>query len=115
MSTIDDPSHPIPSLDTLDVMTVKKDGGADLHIVIAQPLRDDPHSHTRILDKLQNYLGFIRSPEFSAQVRNPSIENTSVIIDLHTGSAPGVRDLLERCVGWVADYQARLEIRDLET
>jgi hypothetical protein len=56
----DDPSHPIPSLTVVDVMTVKKTGGADLIIVVASPLMADARSQTRLLDKLLPRLSWLQ-------------------------------------------------------
>lgn len=53
----DDPGRPIPSVATLDVAAVIKSVGADLDIVIASPLASDERALTRLLDKIQGYLG----------------------------------------------------------
>lgn len=43
--TYDDPDHPIPALRYIDINSVKKDGGSDLVIIIASPLKSDPYSN----------------------------------------------------------------------
>jgi len=68
----DDPSHPIPSLAVLDVVTILKGGGADLSIIVASPLASDPYSLTRLLDKIEGYLQHILSTEFQAEAGAPS-------------------------------------------
>jgi len=110
----DDPSHPIPSLATLDVVAIKKTGGATLSIVVASPLRSDPRSLNRLLDKIEGYLGHIRSPEFQAEAGAPNPSNTTITVVLHPGSAPEVYDLLERAKEWVLANNASLVIEALD-
>ena len=109
----DDPSHPIPSLTVVDVMTVKKTGGADLIIVVASPLMADARSQTRLLDKLQGYLGYLGSNEFRAEAGVPTPGNTNIVVKLHPGSAPEIRNLLARSEAWVLANQASLRVQTL--
>lgn len=109
----DDPGHPIPSLAVLDVMTVKNGGGADLFIVVASPLMGDSYSQTRLLDKIQGYLGFIGSNEFESQAGSPDPANTTIIVKLHPDSAPEIHDLLDRSREWVLSGHASLGVQIL--
>src|SRR5690348_16563588 len=106
----DDPGHPIPSLATLDVAAIKKSGGATLSVVIASPLRADPRSLNRLLNKVEGYLGYIQSPEFQAEAGAPTPSNTTIKVLLHPGSASEVYDLLERSKQWVLANNASLVI-----
>ncbi len=110
----DDPSHPIPSLAVLDVATILKDGGADLSIVIASPLAADERSLSRLLDKIEGYLGHIRSPEFHAEAGIPSPGNTTIKVLIHPASCPEAFDLLERSKEWVLANDATLKIEQLD-
>jgi hypothetical protein len=109
----DDPSHPIPSLAVIDVTTVKRGGGADLIIVVASPLRADERSLTRLLDKIQGYLGHIRSEDFYAEAGAPTPENTSIVVRLHPESDREVWDLLVRSEAWVQSNNASLVVEAL--
>jgi hypothetical protein len=109
----DDPSHPIPSLAVVDVMGVNKGGGADLVIVVASPLMADVRSQSRLLDKLQGYLSYLGSNEFRAEVGAPTPENTNIVVKLHPGTAPEIRDLLARSEQWVVANQASLCVQTL--
>ena len=106
----DDASHPIPSLAKLDVLGIRKGGGADLMIVIDAPLQADTRSQTRLLDKIQNYLQHIASPEYQREAGPPSPDNTTIVVSLHADSAPEVFELLERCTSWVLQNHARLKV-----
>lgn len=111
-----DPGHPIPNLNVIDVVGYKKEGGADLCVVVASPLAADAESQTRLLDKLEGYLGYIQSGEFlddSGAPANP--ENTTINVLLHPDSADAVRELLCRCQQWVNQGGASLVVRNLSS
>jgi carbamate kinase len=112
--TYDDPGHPIPSLTYLEVCTILKNGGAELHIVIAKPLGADEYSLTRLLDKIEAYLGYIRSDDFKQQAGEPSPENTTIIVDIHPESSDEAFNLLEKSVSWVYDNGAALTVKVLD-
>ena len=109
----DDSTHPIPSLAVVDVMSVKKDGGADLFVVAASPLMADARSQSRLLAKLHGYLGFIASGAFRSQAGVPTPANTAIVVKLHPGSAPEIRGLLARSESWVLSHQASLRVQTL--
>jgi hypothetical protein len=106
----DDPTHPIPFLEQLDVYAVNGGGGATLVIVVASPLRADARSQERLLAKIEGYLGFINSEQFAAEAGAPSPENTEIVVSLHRRSAREIRELLERCRPWVEENNARLVV-----
>src|SRR5260370_25758896 len=90
----DDAGHPIPSLAAIDVMVVKKGGGADLVVVIASPLMSDSRSQARLLEKIQNYIDYIGSDQFVLEAGTPTRENTTILVKLHPESAPEIHDVL---------------------
>jgi hypothetical protein len=109
----DDPDHPIPSLAVIDVTTVKRGGGADLIIIVASPLGADERSLTRLLDKIECYLGHIRSEDFYAEAGPPTPENTSIVVRLHPESDRKVWELLKGSEAWVRDNNASLVVDEL--
>ena len=109
-----DPNHPIPYLNVIDVSGYRKDGGANLSIVVASPLAADERSQTRLLDKIQGYLGHIQSQEFAHDAgTTPSPENTTITVLLHPATSDAIRDLLQRCHTWVNSHGAALVVRNL--
>ncbi|MGS0998773.1 hypothetical protein [Rhodanobacter sp. UC4451_H18] len=106
----DDPTHPIPYLGTLDVMATKKDGGADLVIVVASPLMADERSQNRLLEKMEGYLSFISSDEFRSEAGSPNPDNTHLVVKLHPDSSPAIHDLLRRSESWVLKGNASLKV-----
>lgn len=109
----DDGNHPIPCLTALDVFGVKRNGGADVVLVIASPLQADERSQRRLLRKIENYLGFINSEDFSAEAGLPTVDNTRIVVKLHPDSDSVISELLGRCVAWVAENNATLDIEGL--
>ena len=109
-----DPDHPIPNLNVIDVSGYLKGGGADLSIIVASPLQEDERSQTRLLDKIQGYLAHIQSDEFAADSGTPpSPETTRITVLLHPESSDAIRGLLERCSTWVLSNGATLVVRNL--
>jgi len=107
------PEHPIPRLDVIDVHGVRKTGGSDLVIVIASPLRMDELSQSRLLKKIENYLNFIASNEYSVQYGAPTPNNTAVVVHVNSKSDEGIFKLLENCRPWVNDNHASLQVEPL--
>lgn len=105
-----DETHPIPNLNVIDVNTVKKSGGSDLLIVIAQPLRGDRRSLERLLRKVEVYLNFIKSEQFELGSGKATAENTNIVVYLHSDSDVRSFDLLERNKVWVRNNDATLVI-----
>lgn len=106
----EDPTHPIPVVDSLDVYGVKKGGGARLVIVIASPLEAEQRSLACLVQKMRNYLGCVASGKFRAECGDPTIDNTEIEVLIHPDSDAGVFDFLEQCADWCQDNRARLVI-----
>jgi glycerol-3-phosphate O-acyltransferase len=107
-----DDSHPIPSVNVLDVVAVNKGGGATVVIVIATPLSADKRSQERLLQKIENYLGYINSKTFSDEAGNPTTENTRLEVAIHKASDKEIFELLERCRNWIESNNALLIISE---
>jgi hypothetical protein len=109
-----DPDHPIPFLRVIDVAGYRKDGGANLSIVVASPIDGSKHSQTRLLDKIEAYLSFIGSPDYLESAgAPPSPSLTTIEVLLHPDSSEEIRSLLSRCNQWVHSSHASLVVRDL--
>lgn len=108
----DDLSHPIPSLNSIEVMTITEFGGAELLIVIADKMDASERSQSRLLQKIQNYLGFINSREYAVQCGvAPTIKNTLIKIMINKKSSGELAGLFNRCIPWVRDQNAELELQ----
>jgi hypothetical protein len=108
-----DPDHPVPYLRVIDVAGYRSNG-ANLSIVVASPLDGSERSQSRLLDKIQGYLGHISSDEFIADAgAEPTPENTIIEVLLHPDSSETIRSLLDKCHNWVQSQNASLVVRDL--
>ena len=105
-----DLNHPVPNLGVIDINTVKKGGGSDLFIIVAEPLQGDRRSLERLLRKVEVYLEFLTTEDFRCQSGVPSTENTNIIVKLHPDSNPKAFELLERNKQWVRNNNATLVI-----
>ncbi len=105
-----DETHPIPNLDVIDVNGIRRGGGSDLVIVIAEPLAAEERSLRRLHKKVEVYLGFIQSEQFQAEAGVPNPENTKIIVKIHRESCSEAFELLIRNKGWALDNNATLEI-----
>ena len=106
--------HPIPAVNGLDIVTVKKGGGADLIVVIAEPIDGSEFSQNRLLTKLKNYFGFINSSAYQLQASvKPTPSNTKVIVKIHPKSSDAYIDLLSRCEPWAIENNCSLEMQVL--
>jgi hypothetical protein len=92
-----DPTHPIPQVDTLDIVAKLRDGGANLVIVVSLKIGPDMRSQQRLQQKINNYRGFILSPEFEAEFGRRKQGFTIIRVALSHGAHPVIIALLENC------------------
>jgi hypothetical protein len=109
-SAQEDQSHPIARLDVIDISGIRRDGGADLAIVIANPLDSSARSVFRLFTKIDGYLNHIASQDFRQECGPPSAETTRIVVDIHRGSSSDVFEILEAAAPWVRARNARLDV-----
>jgi len=110
---LDDPSHPIPYVDSLDVQAIWEDGRSVLSLIIAAPLEIDQRSRERLMRKLENYLGFINSEPYKLKYGSPSTATTLIQICLHPDMDRKVEETLLLCEPWIEQANASLKIQYL--
>ena len=93
----DDPSHPVPSIDNLDMVAARRGGGAHLVIMVAGALQADERSQRRLLAKLNTYADFVNSDAFRQEFGPLEASNVTVDVKIDAGSDPEIFDLLARC------------------
>jgi hypothetical protein len=104
-----DPTHPIPDVSTIDVVT-EFDCGAYYGLVVARPIDGSERSQARLLDKIENYIGDFHSAKSLGRVGSPSPERCRIRVKLNRESDPTILELLERCRPWVHNHGIGLDI-----
>ena len=98
---MEDNSHPIPRLDTLDVH-IPTDKGAYVGVVIASPLLDDEMSRARLKEKIDVSVSYFYSSEYRAKYGSPCILRSRLWIPIHEDSDP-------KMIALVDDYCAMIQ------
>lgn len=90
----------------IDIFGVRNDGGADLFILTEGPLDDSAETQTLLLDKIENYLGYINSEEFQKECPNANGDNTHIVLQVTEEPPELVEELIEKIKPWVAENNA---------
>lgn len=101
---------PIQNLDRVDVVAVQHDGTVVLGLVVSGRLDASPEHQTLLLDKIQNYLAELNTPEFRAEFHNPRPEQVQILIHFDKPPHPAILQLIEKSKPWVAKNNARLVV-----
>lgn len=104
----DDNDHPIPFIGKLDALAKFPDGRRNLGIVIASPLDESEHSQSRLLNKIQNYVQYLKSPDYESEFGKPTPDLVSLTVKIHHGSSESAFALLAKCETWVNGAGASL-------
>jgi hypothetical protein len=110
---VDDADHPIPWIGKLDALAKFPDGRRNLGVVIASPLDESQYSQSRLLNKIQNYVQYLKSPEYESEFGKPTSNLVSLTVKIHNDSSESIFALLEKCESWVRDSGATLQIERL--
>ncbi|NLP34300.1 MAG: hypothetical protein GX359_03795 [Clostridiales bacterium] len=100
----------IYDVDKLDIMAARKDGGVELYIISSGILDDSPNTQTLLLDKIQNYLGYINSNKFKKEFPNTTKEGVWIILKMEEEPPLLIKKLCNKIVPWVQDNGANFVI-----
>ena len=102
---------PIENINALDILAVRKDGkGVELVIVTSAHLDSSAITQELILDKIQNYLGYINSEEFENEFGKLSPENILIKLKCIDEPDPLIKELFRKIVPWVEENNARIKM-----
>lgn len=103
----------IANVDSIDIIGVRKDGGLDLVIVSAGQLEPTQQTQTLLLDKLERYMGYLKSSECRSEHPDANADNTSIILRLDEEPGELFWQLFEGIGPWVEDNGAvfRVEVK----
>lgn len=101
---VENPQH-------IDIFGIRKDGGADLVMASPGPLDESPEGQALLLDKVETYLKYIRSPDFQRQCPAANPQNTHVVLLVREAPSSFMEEFLQKVSLWVADNHARFFVR----
>jgi len=102
---------PIKNIEAVDIIAVRKDGkGVELIIITGGHLDSSATTQNLLLDKIQNYLGYINSEEFKNEFGNFSPENILIKLKCIDEPDPIIKELYKKIVPWVEENHARIEM-----
>lgn len=94
----------------IDIYGMRNDGGADLVILIEEPLDESAEIQTLLLDKIENYLGFINSEEFRKECPNANANNTHIVLQVTEEPPELIKELITKIKPWVAENNAHFSL-----
>jgi len=109
-SWLEDDEHPIPTINNLDVLADFPDGRRELAIIIASPMDASAYSQSRLLNKIQNYIHFIKSEKYELEFGAPCADLVTITVKIDPGTSPVIFELIKKCEGWVLSAGATLVV-----
>ncbi|MPM97459.1 hypothetical protein SDC9_144632 [bioreactor metagenome] len=102
---------PIDNVNALDILGVRKDEkGVDLVVVTSKHLDSSTITQELLLDKIQNYLGYINSEEFENEFGSFNPEDILIKLSCIDEPDPLIKELFKKIIPWVEENNARIEM-----
>ena len=80
-------------------------------IVASSKLDGSASTQKLLLDKLENYFGYIGRVEFVREFGPPDPTRVNVIVKCHEQPDPVITELLKRCEPWASEQHATLRLQ----
>ena len=99
----------------LDIEAVRKDGSVELFIISSGEFDDSEKQQTLLLDKIENYIGYVLSDEFKSIHPHCLKEKTWIVLRLGKKPSALLVELCRRICSWVNSYgiNYRVEYKSL--
>jgi len=101
----------IYNLNNLDLLGKCNDGSVELYIISTGGLDDSPETQSALLDKIQNYLGYISSNEFKKEFGKLPAEKIHIIFQADEPLSPLYTELFAKIVPWVGANGALITLK----
>ncbi|MBC7964550.1 MAG: hypothetical protein H7Z17_01395 [Fuerstia sp.] len=88
---------PIQNVDSIDIVGVRCDGGADLAIVASQPIDNSEETLDSIRQKFATYLEALECEEFQSEMGHPPRDKTTIILVCEYKIHPETQIVIEEC------------------
>ena len=93
----------IYDVDKVDLMAKRNDGGLDMFIISSDEIDDSPDTQKLLLDKVDNYLGYVNSDEFVAEFPEVSKDKVKIIFELGKQAPELLLELCKKIKSWAKD------------
>lgn len=94
----------IYEVNSADLIAERADGGVDMYIISSGPIDASESTQKLLLDKVENYLGYIDSKTFHTDFPMVKKDKVTIIFQLEEPAPPLLLKLCEKIVPWVEDY-----------
>ena len=88
----------------LDIEAVKKDGSVELYIISSGNFDDSVEQQTLLMDKVQNYIGYVLSDEFKSTHTDCLKEKVWIVLSLDKKPSTLLVELCRRISSWVNSH-----------
>ena len=88
----------------LDIEAVKTDGSVELYIISSGNFDDSVEQQTLLIDKVQNYIGYVLSDEFKSTHTDCLKEKVWIVLSLDKKPSTLLVELCRRISSWVNSY-----------
>ena len=99
----------------LDIEAVRKDGVVELFIISSGKFDDSAEQQTLLMDKIENYIGYVLSDEFKIKYHDCSKEKIWIVLSLEKKPGNLLVELCRKIHPWVKSYgiNYRVEYKSL--
>jgi len=99
----------------LDIEAVRKDGSVELFIISTGKFDDSAEQQTLLMNKIENYIGYVLSDEFKSKHSGCSKEKAWIVLDLEGKPSALLVALCRKIKAWVNSYgiNYRVEYKSL--
>ncbi|WP_026490536.1 DUF6572 domain-containing protein [Butyrivibrio sp. XBB1001] len=88
---------------TIDIIGKRSDGGLDLVIVMDKMIDDSPEDQEILLDKIENYMGYVGGAEFKKEFPSVVKDNVNIKLIMPCQPSEGFVLWLKKIDSWVKD------------
>ena len=98
-------------VNNIDLIAKRKDGGVDLFIISSGEIDASAETQKLLIDKVDQYLGYIQSEEFKKEFSDIKVKKIMIIFELEENPPELLLELCKKIMPWVEDNGAQFLVR----
>ena len=98
-------------VNTIDIIGQRKNCGLDLFIVLDSNIEDQPDEQTELLDKIENYISYIKGDAFKSEFPEMLRENISIVLSIKWDPSTAFMDWSEKIATWVQEQGIKYVVK----